>query len=99
MVNIDATTPQLKVVKNLLDAYFDSLDISKAEPLLSNHFKFQTFPENIELPEEGKAAHVQRYGGILAAFTKAEVRIQHRRTAPKIADLHRPLLGHHSRSD
>ena len=45
MVNIDASTPQLKFVKDMLDAYC-TLDVTKAEPFLSKDFKFQTFPQD-----------------------------------------------------
>jgi len=79
MANIDATTPQLKVVKDWTDAYF-SLDINRVEPFLSKNFKFQTFPKIMDVPEEGKAAHIQRYKWMFGTFEKAEVRIQHRRT-------------------
>ena len=83
MVNIDATTPQLKVVKNLLDAY-SSLDISKVEPFISKDFKYQMFPKIINLPDEPRAAHIQKYGEVLAALTKMEVRVQPRRSAFKL---------------
>ena len=76
MANIDATTPQLKVVKSFLDTYL-SLDVSKTESFMSRDFKFQTFPKVAELPDEPVAAHVQRYEGLLAAMTKLEVRIEH----------------------
>jgi len=85
MINIDATTPQLKAVKDLIDAYC-SLDISKIEPFISKNFKFQTFPKTIDIPEEAREVHIERYRGILAAVAKLEVRIQHRRTALKLTD-------------
>jgi len=85
MSNLDATTPQLKVVKNLLDAYC-TLDISKIEPFISKNFKFQTFPETINLPNEGREVHIQRYKGLLAAMAKLEARTTRQRTSFKLAD-------------
>ena len=85
MVNLDATTPQLKAVKGFVAAYL-SLDISKAVPFISKNFKFQTFPKTIDIPEETGAAHTQRFKGLLAAMTKFEVRIHHRRSAFELTD-------------
>ena len=76
MVNINATTPQLKLVKQWLEAYA-SRDIDKVAPVVSKDFKFQTFPKTADIPEEGKGAHLQRYRGILSALTNVEVRTQH----------------------
>ena len=38
MVNVDASTPQLRVVKNWLDAY-TSLDTKNLEPFISKNFQ------------------------------------------------------------
>jgi len=84
MANFDTSTPQLKVVKKLLDAYV-SLDMSNAEPLLSKNFQYQPFPET-GLPKEAKGGHIQRIAGILAAVSKFEVCIRHLRTAFKLAN-------------
>lgn len=74
---IDATTPQLKAVKNLLDAYL-TLDVKNVEPFISKNFTFQTFPKIADHPEEAKGAHFERYGTLLNLLKKGEVRLQHR---------------------
>jgi hypothetical protein len=74
MANIDATTPQLKVVKKWLDAY-SSLDTDKLDPLLSRDYKHHLFPKSIT-PEETKEEHIKRYEGTLSSITKLEVRTQ-----------------------
>ena len=76
ITNFDATTPQLKTVKNLMEAYF-SLDIKNTEQFLFKDFKFQTFPKIPDLPEEVKGAHFERYGPLFALMSKVEVCIQH----------------------
>jgi hypothetical protein len=80
MANIDASTPQLRAVKKWIDGFI-SLDISNLGVLISKNFKYESFPKIIDLPEQTKGSHIQWFGGILAATTKLEVRIQHQRTA------------------
>jgi hypothetical protein len=87
MVNFDASTPQLKVVKNWIDAYL-TFDIKNVEPPISKNFQYQAFPETTDLPKETKENHIERYGEILAGTSKAEVRIQHRRCSQP--DIHQP---------
>jgi hypothetical protein len=55
MVNVDSSTPRLKVAKKWLDA-FSSRDASRLGPLLSKNYKNHTFP-----PEETKEEHIRRY--------------------------------------
>ena len=71
MNTIDATTPQLKVVKGLADA----LTLNKGEPILSKDFVLKTFPKSVELPDLTKEEYLQKYGAVLALFAKIEVRI------------------------
>ena len=85
MVNIEATTPQLKVFQKWIDA-FSSLDITEIDPILSKNYIYETFPKSIGLPDETKEEFIKRYKGTLTLFTKIEVRIQHRRTTLKLAD-------------
>ena len=61
MTNILATTPQLKVVKNLFDAYI-SLDIKNVKWYFSKNFTFQTFPKIPNLPDEEQGMYAERYG-------------------------------------
>ncbi|KAF9779190.1 hypothetical protein BJ322DRAFT_1113547 [Thelephora terrestris] len=69
---INPTTPQLKAVKNFIDAYL-TRDVKNVEPLISKDFKFQTFPKITEHPDEAKDAHFERYGPILTSLTKLEI--------------------------
>ena len=75
MANINATTPQLKFLKNLLDAYL-TLDINKVEPFISKDFKFQTFPKIADLPDEAKEGHFERYGTLFSLMARTEVCVQ-----------------------
>lgn len=70
---INPTTPQLKAVKNLFDAYC-TLDVKNVEPLISKGYMFQTFPKITEHPDEVKDAHFERYGKLLSSMAKLEVR-------------------------
>ena len=79
MVNINATTPQLKATKDLFDAYF-TRDLSNAEPLMSRDFKYHNYPKVAGHPEENKEEHLKRYGAILGSFPSVEVRIWRRET-------------------
>jgi hypothetical protein len=82
--SLDASTPQLMVAKKWIDAY-SSLDASKLDPLLSKHYKHQTFPKSIHA-EETKEEHIKRYGGVVSSITKLDVRIQHLRTTFELAN-------------
>ena len=74
MNTINATTPQLKVVKGLANA-LTSRDLNKVEPILSKDFVLKTFPKSAELPDLTKEEYLQKYGAVLALFAKIEVRI------------------------
>ena len=82
LTNLNATTPQLTLVKNYLDAYL-TLDISKVAPFISKNYTFQTFPKTPDLPDEPKEGHFERFGPLLSNLSKAEVRIQRRRIAAR----------------
>lgn len=75
MTNIDATTPQLKVVKRLFDAYC-SLDMKNVLPLLAKDYTFQSFPKVPDLPDQTKGAHLEKYDAMYALITKVDVRIR-----------------------
>ena len=77
MSNFDATTPQLSVVKNLVDAY-STFDFKNIKPFLSKDFKFQTLPKVPELPDQTMEEHIEMYAPFFSSFTKLEVRAQHR---------------------
>jgi hypothetical protein len=75
MANIDATTPQLKLVKQFYDAYI-SLDIKNVEAHISKNYKFQTYPKVDHMPEESKGEHLGM-GNPLPNFSP-----DHRRFSP-----------------
>ena len=81
---INATTPQLKVIDKLCDAY-RSRDVNNAGPFFSKNYTYKTLPRNPALPDMTKAEHIARIGSIFATLTKVEVRIQHRGAAFKLA--------------
>jgi hypothetical protein len=83
MVNFD--TPQLKAVKNLLDAYA-SLDLNNVEPLISKNHHHESLPASTDLPKQSKEDHLQVWKGVFSSVNKFEVRIRHRRTSPKLSD-------------
>jgi hypothetical protein len=74
MTNIDATTPQMTVVKRLFDAYC-TRDLKNVLPLLAKNFTFQSFPKIPDLPEQTKGGHLEKYEEIFALVAKLEVRI------------------------
>ena len=76
MTNIDATTPQLKALKQVADA-ISSGNVQTIEPLLSKDYKFRTFPKKAELPDLAKEEYLQKFGVAFGAFAKIEVCIQH----------------------
>jgi len=76
MIDFDArvlSTPQLKAVKDWIDAYL-ALDINKVEPLASKNFEYQPFPETTEFLKESKEKHPETFGHFkFAAASKFEV--------------------------
>ena len=87
MVDFDASTPQLKAVKNWLDAYC-TLDMKNVEPLISKSFQYEAFPETPYIPKETGGRHIERYKDMLSAASKFEVCIQHPSSSQ--ADIHHP---------
>lgn len=76
MSNIDAVTPQLKLVKDWICAY-GSHDFGDLQTYVSRNLKFQTFPKIVELPDESVMEHMERYKLAFSFFTSLEVRIRH----------------------
>lgn len=76
MPNINATTPQLKLVKDLVDAYF-TLDINNIVPFISKNYTYQTFPKVPDLPLAPKGDHLDKFGRLLSLMKAMDVRIQH----------------------
>ena len=98
MVNFDASTPQLRVVKNWVDAYL-SLDAKNLEPLISKDFRYETFPEADDVSREARERHLESFRGVLSGVNKFDVRIKRWRNTFGLADRYPPSLGHLSRSD
>lgn len=74
MVDLDSSTPQLKVVKNLLNA-LTTLDVNNAGPYLSKNYQYEPLPESAELGGQTKEKHLQSWGEIFSSVKKFEVRI------------------------
>ena len=84
MCSLEATTPQLKVVKDFLDSY-GTLSINNAAPYISKNYKFQTLPKVVGRPEEEKGRHPERHEAMLSLLKGAEVRTKRRETALELA--------------
>ena len=84
MPNFDATTPESKAVKNLIDAYV-TRDLKNIVPLISKDYKFLSFPKIPEQPDEEKEAHLERYAPLFSMLTKVEVCSQHRGNVSELA--------------
>lgn len=88
MSNINATTPQLKLVKGWIDAYL-SRDIKNIQPHLSKNYKFQTFPKIAGLPDETTEGYVEKYRPIFSMFTDLQVHTQHQEAVShSLIDIH-----------
>ena len=70
-------------MKNLLEAY-QTFDMDNVRPLVSKDFKFQTFPQIAQHPDEESEAHFDRYGKLLSQLTKHVVRPGQREIASNI---------------
>ena len=75
LTDFNATTPQSRVVKNMLRAV-STLDLNNAGQFISKDFKYQTFPKDDDLPVGSKAVCMERYEVIFSLFKKVEVCIQ-----------------------
>ena len=73
MNNLDATTPQLKLVDQVFEAY-RALDPKKCAHLLSKNFRHRSFPKIAEMPDQTKEEHIALFGPMLAMLTKLSVR-------------------------
>ena len=80
MVELDTSTPQLKVVKKVAEAYA-SLDTNKIEPFLSKNYQYEPLPESTDLPKQTKESHLQMWREIISTLKKLGVRVRYRRTA------------------
>jgi hypothetical protein len=77
--NLDATTPQLKVVDRFFEAY-STCDLKNAAPILSKNYRYRPFPKGPNLSDSTKEEHLASLGPALARLAKLEVLAQHRGT-------------------
>ena len=75
--NLDATTPQLKVVDRLFEAY-RTCDINKVTPILSKNYTYKAFPKLPKSGDQTKEEHLAFFGLVFARVVKIEVHIRHR---------------------
>lgn len=98
MVNFDASTPQLNVVKQWLESYA-SLDTKNTNRLLSKNFQYESYPRSSNNPDEPKEAHVKTWGTRLSSMNKLEVSGIHQvlgnPTSGPEADIHRLQIATH----
>ena len=83
MVNFD--TPQLKVVKRMVDAY-RSLDLNNLKPVLSKDYRFEAIPEIPDVSIQTQEGYIQMRREVFSLLRKLDVRIRHWRTASNPAD-------------
>ena len=83
MVDFDTSSPKLKAVKQLLDAYI-SLDLNNLKPLISKDYQYEPLPESLDIANQGKQDHIQKWGQIFSLLTKFDVRIRQQRIAFKL---------------
>ena len=79
MSTFDASTPQLKTVKNLMDA-FASFNLDKFAALLSKNFQYEAFGGVTDLAKMDTEAYAEVIQGLYVGVTKTDVGIQQRGT-------------------
>ena len=79
MCSLNATTPQLKVVENFLDAYC-TLDIKNVEPLIPKNFAYQLYPKVPNLSGGPKEQYIKKFIPVLSLVKKLDVSIRRRGT-------------------
>ena len=72
---LNATTLQLNLVKNLVDAYI-ILDMKNILPFISQNYTYQTFPKVPDLPDEAKGDHLEKYGMLFSLAKESVVRVR-----------------------
>jgi hypothetical protein len=75
MVDFDTSTPQLKAVKRLIDAYI-SLNLNDLEPLLSKDYRYEALPTIPGLPIQTKEDHLKMRREVYSLMKNLDVRIQ-----------------------
>jgi hypothetical protein len=88
MMNFDASTPQLNVVKEWFESYM-TLDTNNTEPLLSKNFRYESFPRSSDIPDQSKKTHVEVWGARLSSIDKLEAGIIRRLSSGSEIDVHR----------
>ena len=98
MTHFDTTTPQLKAVDRLLEAY-RSCDTENLAPSLSKNFTYRAFPKSTDVPDQTKEEHIQLFRPVFARLAKIDVRIRHKGTFFEILGYTLPPLAQVPRSD
>ena len=94
MTHFDTTSPQLKVIDQVFEAYRS--DLNKAASIYSKNFTYKAFPRAAELPFHSREEHIEALGPLLASLAKVEVRVQYRGTAFEHPGSNLPPPAHHS---
>jgi hypothetical protein len=71
---INDTTPQLKFIKRMFEA-FSTRDFNNGTPFLSEGFSYTALPRIPELPVQTKTEFIEMFGSLFAALTRLDVRI------------------------
>ena len=75
----NANTPQLKAVKNMIDAWL-TLDLVKVAPFLSKNYKYEAFHAGDNQALLAAENHAEVAQAVLRGVSKLDVSIQQRRT-------------------
>ena len=79
MNHIEGTTPQLKFVDRVFEAY-RTRDHNNIGPLLSKNYTYRSFPKIADLPDQTKEKQLAVFGPKFARLEKLDVHFQHRET-------------------
>ena len=79
MFNLDPSTPQLKVVKDLMDG-ITSFNLDEVVTLLSKKFQYEVLNGVTDLAKLDKERYAAMVQGLLDGIAKVDVSIQQRRT-------------------
>ena len=74
-----ASTPQLKAVKNVVDAW-TSLNLGKANALISKNYQYEVFHVATDLAKLDNERHAEAIQRLFAGMNKLDVSTQQRRT-------------------
>ena len=79
MRSLNATTPQLKVVKNFLDAY-RTPDRKNIEPFISKNFAYHSYPKVPNVIDGPRGQYTEKFKPVLSLLKKLDVSIRRQET-------------------